>query len=66
MTCLPLEKENTGLGFTDPRRTSRNLVHKLDGRLDISIKLVGGIPPSARGKAIYVDQRIAPAKTPNA
>ena len=43
----------------DDNRIYRNLGRKLDSRLIFTIKLVDAIPLSARGKAIYVDQRIA-------
>jgi phenylacetate-CoA ligase len=48
-------------GFDDAccRRIQQNLGRKLDGRLDFTIDLVESIPLSARGKAIYVDQRIS-------
>ncbi len=47
-------------GFIDEdrRRICRNLDRKVNGRLDITIETVDGIIPSARGKAIYVDQQI--------
>jgi asparagine synthase (glutamine-hydrolysing) len=47
-----------GYGEQDARRICQNLGHKLDGQLTFSVELVDTIPPSARGKAIYVDQRI--------
>jgi phenylacetate-CoA ligase len=43
----------------DVARIYRNLGRKLDGRLTFTIEVVEAIPLSARGKAIYVDQRIA-------
>ncbi len=47
-------------GFTqeDAGRIHRNLGRKLDGQLTFTIERVDAIPLSARGKAIYVDQRI--------
>ena len=47
-----------GFGEDDAGRIHRNLGCKLDNRLDFTIKLVDAIALSARGKAIYVDQRI--------
>jgi phenylacetate-CoA ligase len=48
--------------FTDDdrRRILTNLNAKLDGRLDVEITIVQAIPLSPRGKAIYVEQKIAP------
>jgi phenylacetate-CoA ligase len=42
----------------DDNRIHRNLGRKLNGRLIFTIELVDAIPLSARGKAIYVEQRI--------
>lgn len=47
-----------GFSEEDVTRIRRNLGRKLDGRLELTIELVDGIPLSPRGKAIYVDQRI--------
>ncbi|HUU17720.1 MAG TPA: asparagine synthase (glutamine-hydrolyzing) [Sedimentisphaerales bacterium] len=47
-----------GFGEDDADRIHRNLGRKLDNRLAFTIKLTEVIPLSARGKAIYVDQRI--------
>jgi len=47
-----------GFGEDDADRIHRNLGRKLDGRFTFTIELVEAIPLSARGKAIYVDQRI--------
>jgi phenylacetate-CoA ligase len=47
-----------GFGEDDAKRIHRNLGRKLDRQLDFTIELVESIPLSARGKAIYVDQRI--------
>jgi phenylacetate-CoA ligase len=48
-------------GFTeeDAKRIHRNLGPKLDGRITFRIERVDVIGLSARGKAIYVDQRIS-------
>jgi asparagine synthase (glutamine-hydrolysing) len=49
----------------DTERIHRNLGRKLEGCLSFTTELVKEIPLSARGKAIYVDQRISrsePAK----
>ena len=51
-----------GFGEEDISRIHRNLEHKLDSRLALTIDFVEDIPLSARGKAIYVDQRIQPEK----
>ena len=45
-------------GEDDANRIHRNLGRKLDRQLDFTIELVEAIPLSARGKAVYVDQRI--------
>ncbi len=42
----------------DGARIRHNLAGKLDGRLTFTLELVDAIPLTARGKAIYVDQRI--------
>jgi phenylacetate-CoA ligase len=47
-----------GFGEEDAHRIHRNLGRKLDGQLAFTIELVEEISTSARGKAIYVDQRI--------
>ncbi|MCH9033554.1 MAG: phenylacetate--CoA ligase family protein [Planctomycetes bacterium] len=47
-----------GFGEADRQRIVRNLARKLDGRLDVAIELTGAIHLSARGKTVYVDQRI--------
>ena len=47
-----------GFGKDDAERIHRNLGCKLDSQLDFIIELVEAIPLSARGKTIYVDQRI--------
>ena len=49
-----------GFGEGDVRRIYRNLGHKLDGRLTFTIERVDTIRLTARGKAIYVDQVMAP------
>ncbi|GAG02011.1 unnamed protein product, partial [marine sediment metagenome] len=51
-----------GFGKDDADRIHRNLGCKLDSQLDFTIELVEAIPLSARGKAIYVDQRIQQEK----
>jgi len=51
-----------GFGEQDAARIRRNLGRKLDGRLAFVIELVDTIATSARGKAIYVDQRIPQAR----
>ena len=47
-----------GFSDEDVNRIHHNLEHKLNGRLSFKVELVDSIPLSARGKAIYVDQRI--------
>jgi len=47
-----------GFGDEDASRIHRNLRRKIDDKLSFGIELVDVIPLSARGKAIYVDQRI--------
>jgi phenylacetate-CoA ligase len=47
-----------GFDEKDASRIQRNLGRKLDGRLAFTIEIVDAIALSARGKAIYVDQRI--------
>ncbi len=47
-----------GFRNKDTERICRNLGRKLNGQLTLGIELVDAIPRSARGKAIYVDQRI--------
>lgn len=47
-----------GFGEEDAARIRRNFARKLNGQLTFSIEMVDAIPLSARGKAIYVDQRI--------
>jgi len=42
----------------DRMRSQQNLGRKLDGQVTFAIELVGSIPLSPRGKAVYVDQRI--------
>ena len=51
-----------GFNKDDADRIQRNLGRKLDRQLDFTIELVEAIPLSARGKAIYVDQRIQQEK----
>jgi phenylacetate-CoA ligase len=51
-----------GFGEDEANRIHRNLGRKLDRQLDFTIELVESIPLSARGKAIYVDQRIQQEK----
>lgn len=51
-----------GFGENDAGRIQQNLGRKLDGRLAFTIELVDAIALSARGKAVYVDQRIAREK----
>ena len=57
-----------GEGFTaaDRERVLRNLKRKLDGRVELTIEMVKSLPLSARGKAIYVDQRIETPQDPDA
>jgi phenylacetate-CoA ligase len=43
----------------DINRIHRNLGKKLEGRINFTIELVDSIALSARGKAVYVDQRIS-------
>ncbi len=47
-----------GFGEEDVSRIHRNLGRKLEGQLAFRLELVDAIAVSARGKAIYVDQRI--------
>ena len=47
-----------GFGEEDAVRIHRNLGRKLNGQVTFAIKIVEAIPLTARGKAIYVDQRI--------
>jgi phenylacetate-CoA ligase len=47
-----------GFDKSDEDRIKRNLDNKLEGQISFAIELVKEIPLSARGKAIYVDQRI--------
>ncbi len=49
-------------GFTeeDVDRIQRNLGRKLDGQLSFTLEQVGAIALTPSGKAIYIDQRIAP------
>jgi phenylacetate-CoA ligase len=51
-----------GFGEDDAERIHRNLGRKLDRQLAFTIELTEAIPLSARGKAIYVDQRIQQEK----
>ncbi len=51
-----------GFRQEDTERIRCNLGRKLNGQLAFTIELVAAIPLSARGKAIYVDQRIPQAK----
>lgn len=44
----------------DAARIMHHLNQKLDGRVTFTIRLMNEIPLSPRGKAVYVDQRIAP------
>jgi len=46
-------------GESDRARIVQRLEHKLDHQLDIRIEMVPSLQLSARGKMIYVDQRIA-------
>ena len=46
----------------DARRIQHNLGRKLDGQLTFIIEIVDAIRISARGKAIYIDQRILQKK----
>jgi len=47
-----------GFGDADTGRIQRNLGRELDGQLAFEIEIVDSVTLSARGKAIYVDQRI--------
>jgi len=47
-----------GFAEKDARRIRQNLGRKLNGQLLFDIEIVNAVTPSARGKAIYVDQRI--------
>jgi phenylacetate-CoA ligase len=51
-----------GFDKEDANRIRRNLGHKLDNQLAFTIELTEAIPLSARGKAIYIDQRIKQEK----
>jgi phenylacetate-CoA ligase len=46
-------------GYSDLEAIRRGLARKLAGRIDLEIEMVERIPLSPRGKAVYVDQRIA-------
>ncbi len=48
----------SGFGEQDRARILRNLNNKLDHGLQVSIDITDSIPLTARGKGIYVDQRI--------
>ena len=48
-----------GFNGNDTKRIKRNLCRKLDGQLTFTVEQVDSISLSPRGKAIYVDQRIA-------
>ncbi len=50
-----------GFGEKDVDRIQRNLGRKLSGQIAFTIELTDAIALSSRGKAIYVDQRIASA-----
>jgi phenylacetate-CoA ligase len=47
-----------GFSVSDRERIEHNLARKIDGRLHLTYQVVDAIELSARGKAIYVDQRI--------
>lgn len=47
-----------GFNEDDRQRILRNFHRKIGGRIDLTIEITDSIPLSARGKAIYVDQRI--------
>jgi phenylacetate-CoA ligase len=51
-------------GDVEKLEIRNGLKRKLEGRLDFDVEVVESIPLSARGKAIYVDQRIPAADTP--
>ena len=53
-----------GFSEDDADRIHRNLGRKLDRQLAFTIELTEAIPLYARGKAIYVDQRIKREKNP--
>jgi phenylacetate-CoA ligase len=53
-----------GFSASDRERIEQNLARKIDGRLQLTFQIVESIELSARGKAIYVDQRI-PSASPH-
>lgn len=55
-----------GQGFSsaDRDRVLRNLGRKLTGRVEISVEIADRLPVTERGKAIYVEQRIAGGAAP--
>jgi phenylacetate-CoA ligase len=48
-----------GFNEKDASRIQQNLGRKLDGQVTLTTEIVDAIPLSPRGKAVYVDQRIA-------
>ncbi|MGB2986394.1 MAG: phenylacetate--CoA ligase family protein, partial [Phycisphaerae bacterium] len=54
-----------GFGEADCQRIARQLQRKLGERLALTIEPVDVIPLTERGKAIYVDQRIASMEIPS-
>jgi len=53
---------SNGFSEQDASQIHRNIGQKLDGRITFTIERVDAIPLSARGKAVYVDQRIPEEK----
>lgn len=49
---------------SDRDRVLRNLGRKLQGRVELSMEMAERLPVTERGKAIYVEQRIAGAASP--
>ena len=51
-----------GFSPEDEGRIRASLDRKLNGRLRLEIQCVEDIPLTARGKAVYIDQRIPPTE----
>jgi phenylacetate-CoA ligase len=53
-----------GFGDVDRQRIAQTLRRKLDGQIDVELETAKTLPVTERGKAIYVDQRIAGIEQP--
>ncbi len=53
-----------GFAAADRDRVLRNLGRKLQGRVEITMEIADSLPVTERGKAIYVEQRIASGAAP--